>query len=145
MATEKTVIRNTQVNNPTQINVGSTENSVETIGRAIKGAATPSFVDEALKSILHGWYILIKSALFPIMLFILLFPAIWAVMFNQDVIYAYEYWFDGEPGSITWLFLDAIPFLFGKAFPLILLEATIIIFCYWVLRRFLKNVQRGAK
>lgn len=140
MDNEKTVIKNTQVNNPTQINVGTTENSIETLGRAIKESATPSFLDEALKSILHGWYILFKSALFPIMVFILLFPAIWAIMFNQSISYAYAYWFDGKVGSITWLFFDAMPFLFDKAFPIILLEATIFIFGFWILRRFLKSV-----
>lgn len=140
MDTEKTVINNTQVNHPMQINVGTTENSVETVGRAIKGSATPSFLDETLKAILKGWYILFKSAFFPIVVFIFLFPAIWAIMFNQDIIYAYGYWFDGKPGSITWLFMKDIPFIFSKAFGLIILEGVIFIFMYWILKRFLKNV-----
>lgn len=140
MDNEKTVINNTQVNNPTQINVRNDENSIETLGRAIKESATPSFLDETLKAILKGLYILFKSAFLPIVVFIFLFPAIWAIMFNQDIVYAYGYWFDGKPGSINWFFVEALPFLFNKAFGLILLEGTIVLFMYWIIKRFLKKV-----
>lgn len=142
MKEEKKVINNNQINNPTQINIGQSENSVQTVGKTLDNILIDNFLDKAIVEIGKGIKVLIQSACFPIIVFILLFPTLWAIMFRQNIIYAYKLWFDGSPGSITWLFVYALPILFNKAFGLIVGEIAILLLAYWVAKRFLINIRK---
>lgn len=134
------------VNNPTQININTQqENSVTTIGKLVEGMLTPNFLDSFILSLFKNIVLFIKSAVFPFIVLIAIFPAIWATMQDESISYAYIYWFDGSPGSLTWLFGKALPRLFNAAFGLIIIEGIIFLFGYWILKRYLMAFSKRNK
>lgn len=129
----------TQVNNPTQINIGATENSLQTAGRKVKEISedpsdiidsTLSFINNFWKGVFKGIFLFIRYATIPFIICLFLGVTTLALYNGAALSHTYSTLY----AMCEWFFGSALYYLILKLIPLFIIFGFFSLYIYLTIR-----------